>query len=592
MTPGIAALLWCHTLAPGQLQPPLDVGNSEHRVVQQVAASPTGSSLGIHAEVHHAAAPLTDVAVVCHRTWRAVMRPWVQLRQQQGYRLHWLDPAPPRELGKALIHLRQQQPGLRYLVLVGDAPDLWSQSTPLAEDRPQVPTCYVKSQVTVRWGSTATIASDTPLSDLDGDGIPELAVGRLPVDSAAELEALIGRILRHEQDQDWGPWRRQVNFAAGSGGFGPLVDTAVEAAARTFITRHIPPSYATQLSYANWRSPYCPPLGQLRPTTTQLLSNCSAWIFIGHGLPDQLATASPQGDPLPMLTTADVLALQEKIHPDQRTPVALILACYALAYDAREDCVGEELLKTPGGPIAVIGGTRVTMPYGQALLALRLLEGWFEQRSATVGELLLRAKRQLVASDGTGRSSQWLDTMAKLFHPDHEHLHAERVEHSHLIQLLGDPLLRLHHPQTVDLQCDRECVAGGQLLVGGTSPLAGLARIELICPRDRLTFTPPRRNAWPGDTAAEEMTATFQRANQRTWAVVRQSVADGPFQLALDVPADAAGPAHVRVFVEGQAGFALGAGQVKIRALADPAPAGEPRPSRLSNLPQPTTTRE
>ncbi|MEZ6076439.1 MAG: C25 family cysteine peptidase [Pirellulaceae bacterium] len=46
-----------------------------------------------------------------------------------------------------------------------------------------IPTCYYDSSAMSQFGGDATIASDNPYADLDGDNVPELAIERIPADS-------------------------------------------------------------------------------------------------------------------------------------------------------------------------------------------------------------------------------------------------------------------------------------------------------------------------------------------------------------------------------------------------------------------------
>ena len=76
-----------------------------------------------------------------------------------------------------------------------------------------------------------------------------------------------------------------------------------------------------------------------------------------------------------------------------RAPIALLLCCSTGGFDQREDCLAEELLRADGGPAAAIAGSRVTMPYAMSVLGAELLRIYFQDRPATIGELLLAAKR-------------------------------------------------------------------------------------------------------------------------------------------------------------------------------------------------------
>ena len=75
-------------------------------------------------------------------------------------------------------------------------------------------------------------------------------------------------------------------------------------------------------------------------------------------------------------------------------PIAMLLSCYAGAFDGTQECLAEEMLGAAGGPVAVIGGSRVTMPYAMAVLGNEMLVEYFQHKRPTLGEVLLYAKRK------------------------------------------------------------------------------------------------------------------------------------------------------------------------------------------------------
>ena len=70
-----------------------------------------------------------------------------------------------------------------------------------------------------------------------------MAVGRVSVDTIADLQLQIQKLRRYESLPKTGLWCRRVDFVAGVGGFGRLADAAVETAAKKFITEGLPASY-------------------------------------------------------------------------------------------------------------------------------------------------------------------------------------------------------------------------------------------------------------------------------------------------------------------------------------------------------------
>jgi hypothetical protein len=57
----------------------------------------------------------------------------------------------------------------------------------------------------------------------------------------------------------------------------------------------------------------------------------------------------------------------------------------------------------------------------------------------------------------------------------------------------------------------------------------------------------------------------YQRVNDPRLATAETVVRNGRFRAELQVPRDAAGPCNVRVFVEGERSFALGAADVTVK---------------------------
>jgi hypothetical protein len=119
--------------------------------------------------------------------------------------------------------------------------------------------------------------------------------------------------------------------------------------------------------------------------------------------------------------------------------------------DAPHGCLGEELLLAEEGPVAVIAATRVTMPYGNTIMACELLRACFKDRPAAVGDMLRLAQQRVLAPTNKNQPSKdqlraTLDGMAEVLSPPPVDLPAERREHVLMYQLIGDPLLRLHRP--------------------------------------------------------------------------------------------------------------------------------------------------
>lgn len=359
-----------------------------------------------------------DTLVVCPPNLRPALSPWESHRSAQGHVLTVV--APPRTANELqrLVRAAAQSKDLKYLLLIGDVD--------------ATPTGYVKAEVNILWGSEPTIATDSIYADLDGDEVPDLAVGRIPADSPAELQAVVRKLTRYEQSADGGSWRRQLDVVAGVGGFGVMTDALIEASARSVFQQVVPASHSVRRLKTDPDA-----------TCDQISAGSFAWIYLGHGLPAMLDVAATPRGPRPILATNDI----PKLHCGANSPLAVLIACYTGAIDARDDSLGEELLRCEKGPVAVIAATRVTMPYGNSVFGCELLRAAFRESPGTLGDIWLQAQVQTLAAPQNGDSLRTsLDAVARGVSPAPADLAAERREHVVLYQLLGDPLLRLNYP--------------------------------------------------------------------------------------------------------------------------------------------------
>jgi hypothetical protein len=509
------------------------------------------------------AAP-ADVAVVCPEDFREAFAPWLAHRQAQGYRPVLLDNQGSADAILAdILRLASQGP-LRGVVLVGDA--LADGQHDADRRRLSTPTHHVPARVNVHWGSEPEIATDNPYGDLDGDGVPEIPVGRLSVRDARQLEVLVRKIIDYETCTDHGAWRRQINLVAGVGGFGPLADAVLELATRRLLTDGIPDSYETTMTHANWQSPFCPDPRRFRDVAlARLNEGCKFWVYIGHGHKQRLDAVHLPGAAYPILAAADVAYLRA----ERGLPIALMLACYTGAFDLPQDCLAELMLRQPGGPVAVISGSRVTMPYAMAVMSAALMDQVFQGQARTLGEAFCLAKQRMAQTQAEDPHRQLLDALAAVVSPMPDRLEDERHEHLALFNLLGDPLLTLRRPAAVALEAPDAITAGQTLTVQGLSGISGSGMVEIASRRDRSKHElAPRRHFQWSDEFLRSMDDAYQQANDRVWVREPFQAHGGSFALHVDLPPGIRGPCYVRVWIENSQGAAEGA----TRIFVHPAP--------------------
>jgi hypothetical protein len=390
-----------------------------------------------------------DTLVVCPAEFRPALAEWELYRSAQGHVISVIEPPASAERLRESIHNAARFGHLKHLLLIGDEAARGNESRiqPASLTRTlkaTVPTSYVPAKVNIHWGSTPEIASDTPFADSDGDGVPDLAVGRIPAHSAAELAAVMRKVIRYEQQIDHGSWEKSLNIVSGSGGFGATTDALIAAAARQVLLQTVPSEFVIQhLACAVNDNGQLPPDIGLR-ARRQLNDGGLAWVFLGHGSPSQLIGARTATGWQSLLSTKDVPDLRCGPH----NPLAVLIACYTGAMDAPQGCLAEDLLLAEEGPVAVIAASRVTMPYGNAVIGYELLRACFQDRPAALGEILRLAQQRTLAPTANDQLRSSLDALAAGLSPAPVDLLTERREHVLMYHLIGDPLTRLHLAKT------------------------------------------------------------------------------------------------------------------------------------------------
>jgi hypothetical protein len=216
------------------------------------------------------------------------------------------------------------------------------------------------------------------------------------------------------------------------------------------------------------------------------------------------------------------------------------------------------------------------MPYAMAVMGSEMLDEYFKSKPATLGEAILRAKRRMVTPIDEKNALQrtnrlLLDGIAGVLSPARDTLAEERHEHLQLFNLMGDPNLTLSYPGEVTMRLQGEPIPGNTLELQAETPIAGSVTIELLARRDITKVdVAPRDHFDPSNAGLAAWQASYEQANDQVWVrkvVETQPAEEGLLKLSeqLVIPADARGAAHVRVFVEGPRGHAVGVVNVAIK---------------------------
>lgn len=498
--------------------------------------------------------PQPHVLVVCPAGLQPGLQAWIDYRKEQGYRFEVIEPPEFADELRLAIRTRARTRQLAAILLVG------KPGSPTAA----CPTCVVPAEVNVHFGSTPEIASDNPLTDLDDDGAPDIASARIPVDTREGLESILARSIQYETGSPHSGWRRRINLVAGVGGFDPVLDRVLETSSDWIIRQMIPEDYQLSMTWASWSSPYCPDPRQFSETAIgRFNEGCLFWVYIGHGWVDRLDRVKTPVGRFPILDRQSVPWLSAQ----EGHPVALMLCCFSGAFDASTPSLAQLMLEQPGGPVAVIASTRVTMPYGMSRFSIEMMDELFKGECATLGELMRRTELRLLDETTAGATpcGEAADSLASFFSPAAGKLDVERREHVEMMHLLGDPLLRLVPPDPIATSVSAAPLAGAPLVVEGTAPFGGELVVELCYPRGRFWNRPQRRRPEDLDaTRSAGLQTDYERSRDMVCTAVKQSVEAGPFRVELGIPERARGQAVVRTFISGESRHAVGSATVEI----------------------------
>ena len=246
-------------------------------------------------------------------------------------------------------------------------------------------------------------AADNLFGDVEGgDGIPEIAVGRIPVRTAAELAAYVQKIAAYEAAAT-AEWSGRALLVADDveAGF----DFPAEAGR---LSASLPEGYAVDLLSFT--------IGSVEPARADLLSRLGSGVgllaYVGHGALDRLAAEG-------LLATSDVAGLAN----GERLPVVTALTCIINRFELPNfPPLGAELVRKAGG-----GAAAVWAPSGLS----------FQAESRELGE---RFYRELGRSAGT-RLGEAIVTALRAYAKA-----GGLPELTDVYNLLGDPALVVKGP--------------------------------------------------------------------------------------------------------------------------------------------------
>lgn len=248
-------------------------------------------------------------------------------------------------------------------------------------------------------------AADNRFVTVDGDdNLPDMLIGRLPINTLAEARTLVDKILAYEGQAAGADWTRRLTLVGDDADTTANFIGYLDQIANGLIA---PPYIADKLYYQ-------PPLTpeQMHANTVQRFQDGSLLtVFFGHSSYHQWALEY-------FFHITDVNALAN----GARLPVVLEMTCFTSEFQLPDlSTLDEALLRQPGGgAIATWGMSGLGLSQGHAALSQGFVQGVSAATIPVVGKLALQGKLNLATH--LPAYDYMLDTFT----------------------LLGDPALQLH----------------------------------------------------------------------------------------------------------------------------------------------------
>jgi len=300
---------------------------------------------------------------------------------------------------------------LEYVLLVGDGVESGSSGQ-------YVPPYMMTMDPSWRPPEMPTweAASDNWFASVDGDdNVADVAIGRLPVNSPAEAQTVVQKILDYDLAPPQNPWNKRVLIFAGNedeGSGGDFHTTADQ------IYATLPVTFAGQRAY------FCTPD----------VSDCNAHYkydditvahdvvmgylngggllasYVGHSSWDQWAV-----DPATFAPLFHVNDDVPNLHNGGALPVFLGMTCYTGRFSySGNDTLDESLLRRAGGgAVATWGSTSLGRTSGHNVLHQRFFHAVFQDGDTELGSAIQFAKSGLIEYD----DSDLIDTFVLLGDP-------------------------------------------------------------------------------------------------------------------------------------------------------------------------------
>ncbi|MFA6448800.1 MAG: C25 family cysteine peptidase [bacterium] len=476
-----------------------------------------------------------DYIVVTPKQFMEDLKPLLEKRAADGLRVAAVTPeqiykdfdrwpAGPKAIREFVryAYFNWKQPGPRFLLLNGDI-NVYEKYDPAGV---MVPTFMVKM-------TGGDGASDNPYGDVNGDEIPEIAVGRFPTDNAEQLKAMVSKVIAYETTAPPGPWRRRITGFASTGDFG-LFDSTLEEITRRIMKNNFDPAFDMSMTYGGSYLPYFMLPDEFgKKVIERFNEGALIMTYIGHGGVTGLSNVCWKDKCSDIMETEDIT----KIDSGGKNSFFFSTCCLTGKFNITTECIAEEMMKLPLGPVGVFAASKDSSPYSNALLSKDYLYFLVKNRPVTIGEGLLNVKRGLIKRFDEDRKS--LDKQYKLVE-SRESIVRDGYDHVYMYNYFGDPATRIAYPeQNITIAAPAKAKAGDtiEVSVQAKEKKAGKLLVTLECFPTEVIHEVVSIDGLTGEKLAAAVKKNYAAANDKTAARVETMLgADGAAGVKIKIP--------------------------------------------------------
>lgn len=321
-----------------------------------------------------------DMIILTHKNFRQAIEPLANLRRSQGLLVAVVDvediydefsygahtPVAIKTFLMSAAATWSRKP--QYLLLVGDSS--WDPRNYLNEgENDFVPTKLIDT-------SFLETASDDWLADFNGLGLADMAIGRLPARTVADVNLMVAKIMSFEQERELNVPLRDAIMVADNGFETQSAQTTTLVPAGVNVQTINRSSGNDDLT----RAQIVDALNQ-GPMIVNYYGHGSVGVWTGAGLLDSELTTN--------LTNTNRLSLY------------VMMTCLnGYGHDVYTDSLAESALKAPnGGAVAVWASSGFTETQSQFVLDQAFYRQLFSGQPLRLGEAIRNAKAETSNSD-------------------------------------------------------------------------------------------------------------------------------------------------------------------------------------------------